>query len=234
MTTLSKTYIIAGASSGIGLEIAKKLINSGNTVYALSRNAGELVNHKNYIHIKFDFLEDKALPDIPETANGLIFCPGSITLKPIERLTGLDIEKDYLINAKAAFLFIKKYLSNIKNSEDAAIVLFSTVAVQTGLPYHCSIAMAKGAIEGLTRSLAAELSPGIRVNAIAPSLTDTPLTATLLNSDAKIEANKQRHPLKTLGTAEDIASFACYLLRDLKWTTGQVFGINGGLGTIIK
>ena len=231
---MDKTYIIAGASSGIGLALAKKILENGDKVYALSRNAGELISHLKYSHIAFDFSSEGKLPDIIEKADALIYCPGSITLKPIARLTGAELDKDYMLNTRSAFLFIQKYLSNIKDSADASILLFSSVAVQAGLPFHSSIAMAKGALEGLTRSLAAELSPGIRVNAIAPSLTNTPLAASLLNSEARMEGNIQRHPLKAIGNPDEIASFAYYLLKNSKWVTGQVFGLNGGLGTIIK
>ncbi|MFL9838520.1 SDR family oxidoreductase [Flavobacterium sp. ST-75] len=232
-TSDSKTYIVAGASSGIGLELAKTLVKN-NIVYGISRTPGELQHHENYRHILFDFLTDENLPDISANANGLIYCPGSITLKPLERLSVSDIDNDFTINAKGAFSFVKKYTNNIKNSTNASILLFSSVAVQTGLPYHISIAMAKGAVEGLTRALAAELSPTVRVNAIAPSLTNTPLAGALLNSEAKIEANKQRHPLKNIGSPREIALFANHLLTQSTWITGQVFGINGGMGTIIK
>jgi NAD(P)-dependent dehydrogenase (short-subunit alcohol dehydrogenase family) len=121
-----------------------------------------------------------------------------------------------------------------RSKNGAAIVLFSTVAVQTGLPFHASIASAKGAVEGLTRSLAAELAPKIRVNAVAPSLTDTPLAAQLLSSDDKRSASAKRHPLKRIGTPEDIANTALFLLEDSSaWMTGQIIGVDGGLGTVL-
>jgi NAD(P)-dependent dehydrogenase (short-subunit alcohol dehydrogenase family) len=233
MNTSVNTYIVAGASSGIGLELAKILVKD-SMVYGLSRTAGALNGNANYRHLPFDFLSDEKLPEISGKANAIIYCPGSITLKPIERLSVSDIERDFAINAKGAFGFIKSYINNIKNTPNAAILLFSSVAVQTGLPYHASIAMAKGAIEGLTRALAAELSPNVRVNAIAPSLTDTPMAQALLNNETKVEANKQRHPLKNIGSPQEIALFANHLLTQSTWITGQVFGINGGMGTIIK
>lgn len=233
MDTSLNTYIIAGASSGIGLELAKLLVKD-NIVYGLNRTKGELKNNPNYRHLPVDFLSDEELPEIKERARGLIYCPGSINLKPIERISTADIDGDFAINAKGAFTFIKSYIKNIRSTPNAGILLFSSVAVQTGLPYHASIAMAKGAIEGLTRALAAELSPNVRVNAIAPSLTDTPMAQALLNNETKVEANKQRHPLKNIGSPQEIALFANHLLTQSTWITGQVFGINGGMGTIIK
>lgn len=234
MENTPKAYIIAGASSGIGLELAKMLLLQGNTVYGISRSPGALEGRKGYLHLQHDFLSDQPLPEISTQASGLAFCPGSIILKPAERLSSQDIDTAFTLNAKAAFLFIRHYLPNIRQSGDASIVLFSTVAVQTGLPYHSAVAMAKGAVEGLARSLAAELAPAIRVNAIAPSLTDTPLAAPFLNTEAKAEANRMRHPLQSTGKAEEIALLAFHLLTSYRWATGQVFGINGGLGTIIR
>lgn len=145
-----------------------------------------------------------------------------------------DVDKAMTLNATSALRFTQRYLDNIKGSEDPAIVFFSSVAVQAGLPFHAATAMAKGALEGLTRALAAELAPTVRVNAIAPSLTDTPLAAGLLNTDAKVQAGRARHPLNNLGTASEVALVAYHLLTQYKWVTGQVFGINGGLGTIIR
>lgn len=231
-TSPKNSYIIAGASSGIGLALAKLLIDN-HIVYGISRTPGVLELHKNYRHIPFDFSADTSLPEITGTINGLVYCPGSITLKPLERLSTTDIDNDFTINAKGAFSFVKAYIKNIKQNTHANIVLFSSVAVQTGLPYHVSIAMAKGAVEGLTKALAAELSPKICVNAIAPSLTATPLAGSLLNNEAKIEANSQRHPLKRIGSPEEIAQFAYHILTQSTWATGQIFGVNGGLGTLI-
>ncbi len=231
---MSKNYLIAGASSGIGLELAKILISAGNNVIGLSRSAGELEGQSQYRFLNHDFASDEKLPEISEAIEGLIYCPGSINLKPFNRFTEKDLDADFKINAKGAFLFIKEYVSKLKSGENPSILLFSSVAVGTGFPYHSSIAMAKGAIEGLTRSLAAELAPTIRVNCIAPSLTDTPLASQMLGSDEKRQANKDRHPLKQIGDVHDIAEMAAMLVTNAKWMTGQVVGINGGMGAIIK
>ncbi|MEP6597760.1 MAG: SDR family oxidoreductase, partial [Ginsengibacter sp.] len=116
---------------------------------------------------------------------------------------------------------------------NASIVLFSTVAVQTGLPFHAQVAASKGALEGLTKALAAEFAPKIRVNCIAPSLTDTPLASSLLNTGQKAEANAQRHPLKRIGTTADIANLAEFILSDkASWITGQIIHVDGGISTL--
>ena len=234
MNSSIKTFIVAGASSGIGLALAKRLLEAGHLVHGVSRTEGPLKDHQGYTHHAIDLLQEHSLPVISGPVQGLAFCPGSITLKPVERITTADIDRDFTLNAKSAFLFVRQYLPQLRESGSASVVLFSTVAVQTGMPFHASVAMAKGALEGLSRALAAELAPAIRVNTIAPSLTDTPLASGLLNTEAKVEAAKQRHPLRTVGSADEHASLAYYLLTESNWITGQVIGVNGGLGSIIK
>jgi len=230
----AKNYLIAGASSGIGLELAKILISRGENVIGLSRNAGALENNSQYTFIRYDFTSVQKLPDIDVPLEGLVYCPGSITLKPFNLITEKDLDDDFRINAKGAFLFVKEYAAKLKTGENPAVLLFSSVAASTGFPYHSSIAMAKGAVEGLTHSLAAELAPTIRVNCIAPSLTDTPLSSQILRGDSKRQANIDKHPLKKIGDVHDIAEMAALLLTGSKWTTGQIIGINGGMGAIIK
>ena len=184
------TYIIVGASHGIGAATANKLLGAGHRVINIARSAAE--NCDNHV---WDASTDAALPTIDGPIEGIVYNPGSIVLKPFHRLTQADFQSDFQINVLGAVKVIQTYLPNLKQNGSGSIVLFSTVAVQTGMGFHASIASSKGAIEGLTRSLAAELSAlQIRVNAIAPSLTNTPLAAGLLNSPEKIEASGKRHP----------------------------------------
>lgn len=234
MENTFNNYIIAGASSGIGLELARLLIEKGHTVYALSRTPGPLHGNDRYIHLYHDFLTHDPLPDIAAETSGIAYCPGSIILKPFARISKEDIDNSYILNAGGALSFSQRYLANLKWADSPSIVFFSSVAVQTGIPFHTAVAMAKGALEGLTRAMAAELAPKIRVNAVAPSLTDTPLAAGLLSTGAKIEAARARHPLESVGTAKEIATIAYHLLTQYTWVTGQVFNVNGGFGTVIR
>lgn len=230
----NKTFLIAGASSGIGLAIKNVLLSEGHKVIGIVRKPIDGITDNNFSHLIHDFSDSAPLPDIAEQVDGLVYCPGTINLKPFASLKGSDIVNDFNINVLGAFNFIHKYYPLMRESSDGSIILFSSVAVQTGMPFHASVAISKGGIEGLTKSLAAEFSPKIRVNCIAPSLTDTPLAKNLLNSEAKRTANAERHPLKRIGEPEEIASLATYLLTDAKWITGQIIGINGGLGSIFK
>ena len=180
----------------------------------------------------FDALNPSPL-DLPESLDGLVYFPGSITLKPFHRLTEEDFLHDFRINCLGAAAAIQAALPALKAAPSASIVLFSTVAVAQGMPFHASISAAKGAVEGLALSLAAELAPKIRVNVIAPSLTDTPLANSLLNSDAKRESAAKRHPLQQVGDPEDTAKLTAFLLSDAaRFMTGQVLRPDGGLSSI--
>ena len=229
-----KKYLVIGGSSGIGLALTNRLAAEGNKVLVLSRNLNQLQLNENVEHHKLDVLDEtQSFPILDQEFNGLAYCPGSINLKPFKSLKEQDYVDDFRINALGAVKIINHYLPNLKKAENSAIVLFSTVAVQTGMPYHASIAMAKGAVEGLTRSLAAEFAPKIRVNAIAPSLTDTPLAGKLLSSDEKKEASAKRHPLNSIGKAEEIANAAYYLLSgESSWVTGQILHVDGGMSSL--
>ena len=227
-------YLIIGASSGIGKKISEILSESGNLVYG-TYNKNE--THSDNPLIQFNQLnvldETIALNFLPEKIDGIIYCPGSINLRPFERIKSVDFINDYNLQVVGAVKVIQSVISKLKSSGNAAILFFSTVAVQTGLPYHSQVSATKGAIEGLTKALAAEYAPKIRVNCIAPSLTDTPLAAILLNTDQKKEANAQRHPLKRIGTTEDIANMAAFLLSEkASWITGQIMHVDGGISTL--
>jgi 3-oxoacyl-[acyl-carrier protein] reductase len=231
---MSKKYLIVGGTSGIGLALTNRLAEEGNKVFVISRKLNQLQLSENIEHHKFDVLDNtQNFPVIDDEIDSLAYCPGSINLKPFKSLKELDYLDDFKINALGAVKVINLCLPNLKKAENSSIVLFSTVAVQTGMPYHASVAMAKGAIEGLTRSLAAEFAPKIRVNAIAPSLIDTPLASKLLSNDEKKEASAKRHPLNSVGKAEEIANAAYYLLSgESSWVTGQILHVDGGMSSL--
>ena len=229
-----QNYFIIGGSSGIGQQLAMQLAESGNQVIATFNKKDPVVENP---HIHFHHLnvlkETFSLDFLPDELAGLVYCPGSINLRPFERLKPEDFETDYKLQVIGAVKLIQLVLPRLKKSENASIVLFSTVAVQTGLPFHTQVAASKGALEGLTKALAAEYAPKIRVNCIAPSLTDTPLAASLLNNEQKKETNALRHPLKRIGTTEDIANMAVFLLsRKASWITGQILHVDGGMSSL--
>jgi NAD(P)-dependent dehydrogenase (short-subunit alcohol dehydrogenase family) len=227
-------YLIIGASSGIGATLALQLANAGHNVFASYNKTETLNTHSNISYFQLNVLDENVSLDfLPETLAGLVYCPGSINLKPFERIKPDDFTKDYILQVVGAIKTIQAVASRLKKTENASIVLFSTVAVQAGLPFHTQVSASKGAIEGLTKALAAEYAPKVRVNCIAPSLTDTPLAAFLLNSEQKKESNAQRHPLKRVGAATDIAHMAEFLLSEkAAWITGQILHVDGGISTL--
>ena len=225
-------FIIVGASSGIGFQLAKNLSEKEHTIYALNRNKVDLDSIPNCHFHEVDIaMEIPNFPNIEGAIDGLIYCPGTINLKPFRALKSEDFLNEYQINFLGAVKSIKQYLPNLQLSESPSIVLFSTVAVQTGMSFHASIASAKGAIEGLTRSLAAEFAPKIRVNAIAPSLTATPLADKLINNESKLKASEDRHPLKKIGATSDISNAVEFLLN-ANWMTGQIMHVDGGMSSV--
>ena len=223
-------YLLAGASSIIAIETAKKLQSDGHSVTGFSTKEPQF--GYNDFHTIAAYTED-AFPKIDAAAEGLVYFPGTINLKPFHRISEADFLNDFQINCMGAVAFVKSYLPNLKQSPNASIVLMSSVAAQTGMPFHASISMAKAAIEGLTRSLAAELAPGIRVNCVAPSLTSTPLSEKLINTAERFEALKNKNPLKKIGLPAELASVITFLLSSqAAWVTGQVIAVDGGMGTI--
>jgi NAD(P)-dependent dehydrogenase (short-subunit alcohol dehydrogenase family) len=227
-------YLIIGASSGIGKALAMHLADNGHQVFG-TYCKNDLVSEHPLIHYHHLNVLDEhvSLDFVPESLSGIIYCPGSINLRPFERIKPIDFANDFQLQVVGAIKTIQAVVARLKNSENAAILLFSTLAVQTGLPFHSQVSASKGAIEGLTKALAAEYAPKIRVNCIAPSLTDTPLAAALLSNDQKREANAQRHPLKRIGTTDDIANMAEFLLSTrASWITGQIMHVDGGTSTL--
>lgn len=227
-----KKYIIIGGSRGIGRATAELLLEKGHHVHIVARNKpawdGPFDFHS------CDVLKD-TLPEISGVIDGLVYCPGSINLKPFKGLKEADFKSDFEINVLGAVKVLQTYTKNLKESDFASVVLFSTVAVQTGMAFHASVSAAKGAVEGLIRSLAAEWSPSIRVNGIAPSITETDLAARLLRNDKQVEAAEARHPLARIGQASDAAELSVFLLESTaSWITGQIIGLDGGMSAIRK
>ena len=225
-----KNILIIGGSTGIGLETALILSKEYN-VYATYNNTA-VVDANNINYQFYNVAENNDL-DLPEEIHGIIYCPGSITLKPFKRLKSENLLEDFNLHVGGAVNVIQQALPKLSKEGNNSIVLFSSVAVQTGFNFHTQISICKGALEGLTKALSAELAPTTRVNAIAPSLTNTPLASALLNSDAKIKANADRHPLKRIGEAKDIAEMASFLVSDkASWITGQILKVDGGISNI--
>lgn len=226
----SKKYLIIGASSGVGAALLNLLNADQHHVITASRRPVE----GSSTHISVDVNKDELdITQLPDSLNGLVYCPGSINLKPFHLITDQEFIDEFNLNVIGAIKVVRSVLPLLKNTQQSSIVFFSTIAVQQGMPFHASVAAAKGALEGLTRSLAAELAPKIRVNCIAPSLTNTPLAARLLSSEEKKKTADERHPLKSIGEADDIARLAAFLLSpQSSWITGQIIHADGGLSAL--
>ncbi len=228
----NKNYLVVGGSYGIGLEVVKNLAEQGANVYVIARTSENLPSYATIHYQEFDALSDEKI-DLPDELHGVVYCPGSINLKPFRSLKPEAFRNDFEINVIGAVKVLQQTQRLLQKTGNSSVVLFSTVAVGQGMPYHASVAASKGAIEGLTKTLAAEWAPKVRVNCVAPSLTDTPLAARLLSSDERRDASAQRHPLKRVGTVEDISEAVCFLLSDKSgWMTGQVLGVDGGISAL--
>lgn len=225
-------YLIIGASKGIGAGIASRLVAAGLPVVSVARSAeapsGVLE------HIVADVVSEGLPTDrLPEKLSGMAFCPGSIELKPLRSFKPGDMRRVLEHDLVAAFAASLAVTDRLKRVPGSSMLFFSTVAVGQGMPFHSVVAAAKGGVEGMARSLAAELAPTVRVNCIAPSLTDTPLAARLLGNPEKSKAAGDRHPLKRVGTVDDIAAMGAFLLGpEAGWITGQVVGVDGGMSRL--
>ena len=229
---MNKTFLLIGGSYGIGSKIIDLLPNESEIIVA-SRTKEGLLNKK-VKHITFNATEDTlSLEELPSKIDGFVYCPGSINLRPFRGLKSEAFLNDFELNVLGAVKCLQIIQPLLAASEQASVVLFSTVAVQTGIPFHASVATSKGALEGLGRSLAAEWAPKIRVNLIASSITDTPLANRFLNNEVKKEKSSLRHPLKRIGSVNDVAELAVFLLTEKSsWMTGQVIGLDGGISTL--
>jgi NAD(P)-dependent dehydrogenase (short-subunit alcohol dehydrogenase family) len=231
---MKKNILIVGASKGIGLAVAQLLYSNYNLI-TLSQTLSPQLEQLGTQHIPCNILtHNLSQIQLPSTLHGLIYCPGSINLKPFTRLTPTDFETDFNINVLGAIKILQHCYTALKNAQGSSVVVFSTVATALGMPYHSSVVASKSALEGLALSLAAEWAPNqIRVNVVAPSLTNTNLAAHLLNTPEKQEAAAKRHPLQRIGTVNDIAALTQFLIQDQStWVTGQIMRADGGMSRL--
>ena len=226
-----KNILLIGGSTGIGYELSQKL-KEDNNIFISTRNQDKF-NHPNIKTNELDLDKEFETDWLPEHLDGFIYLPGTINLRPFKGLKPSVFIEDFNINVMGCIKILQKVLPKIQAAENPSIVMFSTVAVKIGMPFHSSVSSSKGAIEGLTRSLAAEFAPKIRVNAIAPSMLDTPLAEKFLNSETKLENSRNRHPMKEIGSPKDISEVVKFLLEDnSKWMTGQIIPFDGGMSSV--
>jgi 3-oxoacyl-[acyl-carrier protein] reductase len=226
-----RKYIFAGANSAIAKATAEKLRTQGHHIIGISRT--DVSSYYDDSYTVNDYCDKTTYPQIEGAVNGLVYFPGSIKLKPFARISAEEYLDDFRIHALGAAMFTQHFIPNLKTGDAPSIVFISSVAARTGLTFHTSVSMAKGALESLALSLAAELSPLVRVNAVSLSLTDTPLASSLLNTDQKREASALRHPLKKIGSADDAAESISFLLgSSASWITGNVINLDGGMKSL--
>lgn len=226
-------YLIVGGSSGIGRSLVDQLLAEGHSISVWAREQRDLPASVSFTAYDVTGESDPPKETLPDSLDGLVYCPGSIDLKSFRSLKAPAFRESFELNVVGAVRCLQAVERPLKKSPVGAVVFFSTVAVQRGMPFHASVAASKGAVEGLTRSLAAEYAPSIRVNAIAPSLTDTPLAEKLLSTEDKRQASADRHPLKRVADASEIAAMAAFLLSEkAAFMTGQIIGMDGGLGAL--
>ena len=226
-----KNILLIGGSTGIGYELSQKL-KKDNNLFISTRDQGKF-NDPNIKTHELDLDKEFETDWLPDHLDGFVYLPGTINLRPFKGLKPSVFLDDFDINVMGCIKILQKVLPKIQAAENPSIVMFSTVAVKIGMPFHSSVSSSKGAIEGLTRSLAAEFAPKIRVNSIAPSILDTPLAEKFLNSETKLENSRNRHPLKEIGSPKDISEIVKFLLEDnSKWMTGQIIPFDGGMSSV--
>lgn len=223
------TFLIIGASSGIGKATASKLSDQGHQVYGTFNKNETAIEGIEFQH--FNVLDTEEL-FVPEKLDGLVYCPGAINLKPFKMVNERDLLSDYKLQVIGAINIIQRTLPALKKGKHPSILLFSSVATQVGFPFHSIVSSSKGAINGLVSSLAAEFAPAVRVNGIAPGLTQTELSAQFLNSERKKTTQENKIPMGQIGKPEDIASCAAYLLNEANWVTGQIISVDGGMSSV--
>ena len=228
---MQKNILVIGGGSSIGKEVISLIQKAGDNPIITSRSEMAIQNGDFF---RLDPNEDLSQLDaLPESIDGLLYCPGSISLKSLQRMDISDVQEDMRINFEGAFNIVKKVLPNLKKDDGASVVFISSVAATSGMTFHTSISASKSALEGFARSLAAELAPRVAVNCVAPSLTDTPLAANQLSDEKRIKASEERHTLNAIGNPKALAGVIYGLLSAKEnWITGQTISVDGGLSTL--
>ena len=237
---MSKKHIIFGATGSIGAALADQLYQDKVDCHLVGRNGEEvkkIATKLNYTYSICNVLELNFIKKLKEELNsteilGIAYCVGSIDIKPLKLTQAKDFVSSYVLNLVAVTDIIRSFEDNLKRN-NGSVVLFSTVAAKKGFANHSIISSSKGAIEGLTVALAAELSPNIRINCIAPSITKSKISNFLLKNSKSEELIAKMHPLKKIGKGIDSANLASFLLsKNSSWITGQVIAVDGGRSTI--